>query len=1477
MHLTFALFIFEPCDATPSTFAARPEEEFKKRKRKDSKDSEEVKEKAEESDSRKRSRVEDASNGNDQPEKEQPHPKTSRISLKHLQEMALTVFLRENWERGQFEMVEATLKRDPTLGLGITVAGYVHKKEEIGGVFVKAIVPRSAAAHCGLIKIHDLIMEVNGTSLEHLSHADSVRIMVKCGETVKLKLIRFAPNSPQAQCLNMLHEQETDTQVIDVQSSNPDLITEWKRKLNEDVDIISAVIRPDKKANGDGLGIAFEGTVDVVNGQQLCPHHYIESIRDRGPAAKTGLLQAGDELLQVNHSPLYGESHITVQQALSRAVHSAAPVTLIVARRAQRIHMFQPNPEQSLPLSFPLLASGHESIVKAKSELNISMMHTSRPTKKLMRSRSLQPLTGLAVWHCVPLVVHLEKGAKGLGFSIVDYQDPRHDGETVIVIQSLVPGGVAQADGRIVPGDRLLFVNDHDLSNSSLQRAVSTLKAAPMGWVRLGIAKPVPIEQCRTSSHSPIISRSERLLARGSSPRSRRKQPSTVTSSQETVWIGADQYRKLHPQSYYPSHSASYSSSERSLSSMCSWSPSSSRSPSPSSPSSLRGSWTYDVVYLPSHLERTVKVSKGALSLGLSLDADKDKGVNGCTVKNICHRKAAGLDGRIQVGDYIVKLNAENLRNVTNSQARSILKRANLLGIETSITYITAADAKVWKERFHREASTEGAVTNRLSPKVFPKFYRSPYFERKGSKMVPVEPVTAATTSAPTGTFTTDDTDISEAIDEDSRRIDISHTDTSGVEHLEGKMDVQVSESERDDYLSNLSSAELHRFIDLANIDEFIQEIIEAALQDAALELSVSTQIPEWSSGNSGNKPETETETDQVEDEPPIFSEYQQALSTARDVDKSSSEERQSIEREDERRLSITVIEREAKEAEPVSASEASKAETQSEKKEEPPAVVSTTTQSQSLDSSGEKEKRVVNEKDREGKQSTTMSTMSTSSGGTDRHADSAKINRSKYWGEPRTVVLHREPNKSFGISIVGGRVEVSQKGGLPGTGSTVAGIFIKSVLPNSAAGKSGQMSMGDRVISVNGVDLRDATHEFAVETIKNAQNPVKFVLQSLQSSNQHNQLISSASNSTMGSVKTENLERRDEPPPMVTVIKEEEPSKDSDKVASPPAVVKEEPALPEPVFVVQKVEVESEVIERTDTIRERKITLKSAEIPPPDGAVTSAPIQEIAAPERKQSENNNRVPKQPSLDKAPQPVEVETPTPERKESKTSRGSDKERRQDSVRSDKSDKEKKKKDSVKKKTSEDKQESRTTLIVSDVSSSEAHEEEPCHEVDMDELEKLGIEKDSAAALPREVGDDDEGKFKYTQKKLLRKYGHMPGEVFLTFCEKAPEAGLGISLAGNKDRRQLNVFVVAVKIACPLAVRIGDEILEINGRVLRGISHVAASTKIKQCCDEGQPIHMVVMRREGAMQDCAVKPDHPSTSSASVESERVIFNS
>uniref|UniRef100_A0A0K0D945 PDZ domain-containing protein n=1 Tax=Angiostrongylus cantonensis TaxID=6313 RepID=A0A0K0D945_ANGCA len=120
---------------------------------------------------------------------------------------ALTVFLRENWKNTDYQTIDVQLLRDPALGLGITVAGYVHRKEEIGGIFVKSLVPRSAAVLSGLIRVHDLILEVNGVSLEHLSHADSVRTLVSSGEQVELRLIRFPPDSVQTQCLKMLQEQ----------------------------------------------------------------------------------------------------------------------------------------------------------------------------------------------------------------------------------------------------------------------------------------------------------------------------------------------------------------------------------------------------------------------------------------------------------------------------------------------------------------------------------------------------------------------------------------------------------------------------------------------------------------------------------------------------------------------------------------------------------------------------------------------------------------------------------------------------------------------------------------------------------------------------------------------------------------------------------------------------------------------------------------------------------------------------------------------------------------------------------------------------------------------------------------------------------------------------------------------------------------------------------------------------------------------
>lgn len=100
------------------------------------------------------------------------------------------------------------------------------------------------------------------------------------------------------------------------------------------------------------------------------------------------------------------------------------------------------------------------------------------------------------------------------------------------------------------------------------------------------------------------------------------------------------------------------------------------------------------------------------------------------------------------------------------------------------------------------------------------------------------------------------------------------------------------------------------------------------------------------------------------------------------------------------------------------------------------------------------------------------------------------------HWNSPRIIELIREPNQGLGISIVGGKVDMFNLT----PGHFVGGIFVKNVSPGSVAARNGALKRGDRILEVDGKDLRDATHDQAVEAIRNAQNPIKMVVQSLMS-----------------------------------------------------------------------------------------------------------------------------------------------------------------------------------------------------------------------------------------------------------------------------------------------------------------------------------------------------------------------------------------
>lgn len=76
----------------------------------------------------------------------------------------------------------------------------------------------------------------------------------------------------------------------------------------------------------------------------------------------------------------------------------------------------------------------------------------------------------------------------------------------------------------------------------------------------------------------------------------------------------------------------------------------------------------------------------------------------------------------------------------------------------------------------------------------------------------------------------------------------------------------------------------------------------------------------------------------------------------------------------------------------------------------------------------------------------------------------------SLFYRDVRTVTLQKG-TQGLGFNIVGGE--------------DGEGIFISFILAGGPADQSGDLKRGDQILSVNGVNLRTATHEEAAQALK--------------------------------------------------------------------------------------------------------------------------------------------------------------------------------------------------------------------------------------------------------------------------------------------------------------------------------------------------------------------------------------------------------
>uniref|UniRef100_A0A8B9T086 Multiple PDZ domain protein n=1 Tax=Anas platyrhynchos TaxID=8839 RepID=A0A8B9T086_ANAPL len=1004
----------------------------------------------------------------------------------------------DNCEDGEKFNVELTKNIQ---GLGITIAGYIgDKTSEPSGIFVKSITKGSAVEHDGRIHVGDQIIVVDGTNLQGFTNQQAVDVLRHTGQTVRLTLIRRGlkqenhiqpqeefnaaverdlllptmdsgtakdnseteQGSPSLPCspsaINIgedIKQQETDFQLTTTEEAATK--AKWQRIMGSDYEIVVAVVS--KFSESSGLGISLEATVG---------HHFIRSILPEGPVGRSGKLFSGDELLEVNEISLLGENHKDVVNILKEL---PIKVTMVCCRPV------------APPISHPEVLDGIslsevQLTEKAHVELGfIGSSDTEGTTLEMAdESQSMEEVqsSSLAMWETEVQHIDLEKGSMGLGFSILDYQDPVDPANTVIVIRSLVPGGVAEQDGRLLPGDRLMFVNDINLENGSLEEAVQALKGAPTGTVKIGVAKPLPVdsgeadladESTLESQYSPESDtfQASMLALHGSACSDELNYSLSLPSStpkavgDEFLNVAADYHisnKNLYNMDLSERVREQKSVSGKNLETAAAftkkdlpldvsvinqnenenteaWAASQTttefaQSTSLATTMQLDGTGKDQVLSMekscsvsvegssttPNSVkniyEKTITIAKGNSSLGMTVSSNKDG--SGMIVRSVIHGGSISRDGRIGVGDCILSINEESTTNLTNAQARAMLRRHSLIGPDINITYVPAENLEEYRASL--EQQTEETVPIELFP---------------------------------------------------------SHT--------------------------------------------------------------VSREIPELPEREEGEGEESEL-------------------------------------------------------------------------------------------------------------QNATFSN----------------------WNQPRKVELWREPSKSLGISIVGGR----GMGSRLSNGEVMRGIFIKHILEDSPAGKNGTLKTGDRIVEVDGIDLRDASHEQAVEAIRKAGNPVVFMVQS---------------------------------------------------IISRPRAFSQSDSEPE------------------------KTSFCNLPLPPPPAFSGMS-------------------------------------------------------------------------------------------------------------------CDVTQSSSSKVQEDVEKEDE--FGYSWKKIMQRYGNLPGELHMIELEKG-RTGLGLSLAGNKDRSRMSVFIVGIDPNGAAGkdgrLQIADELLEINGQMLYGRTHQNASSIIK--CAPSK-VKIIFIRNKDAVNQMAVCP-------------------
>lgn len=364
----------------------------------------------------------------------------------------------------------------------------------------------------------------------------------------------------------------------------------------------------------------------------------VEGIEPNGRIARDGQIDLHDNIIKINGHNLLRIPFSKVQEIFRTCMNDPC-LQISIVKHKKKTRNF----DKSLPKT---LGSSSGEQEKAEGDENIKRLQCSN--YNLLQTANTRKIGRM-------IEIELTKGSNGLGFSVTTRDNPA-GGHCPIYIKNILPKGAAVEDGRLRPGDRLLEVNNKEMTGKSQAEVVSLLRSIPPGGkVRMVVSRQeeissnIPDSQATATSTSlatDTLDNSKYWNSLNRSPTKKNDIPDKITTHSYDKYT----YKSVKSEDIVLS------------------------------PRKNRMILTLDI---PVH--DSEKAGLGVSVKGKTNSSDDNNMDLGIFIKSVINGGAASRDGRLRTNDQLLNVNGVSLLGLSNSDAMETLRRA-MLNTNSSVT-----------------------------------------------------------------------------------------------------------------------------------------------------------------------------------------------------------------------------------------------------------------------------------------------------------------------------------------------------------------------------------------------------------------------------------------------------------------------------------------------------------------------------------------------------------------------------------------------------------------------------------------------------------------------------------------------------------------------------------------------------------------------------------------------------------------------